>query len=385
MRFLPLLWSNLTRRKVRTALTILSIMIAFVLFGFLSAIAQALAQGVDVAGADRLVVRHAVSIIQLLPESYERRMEALEGVDAAMHFTWFGGIYQDPRNFFAQMPVEPEELLDMYPEYLLPADQREAWLATRTGAIAGRQLADRFGWSIGDRIPIQATAWTKKDGGRTWDFDLVGIYDGAEKGTDVTQFYFRHDYFDEGRGLGRGLVGWYAVRVADPARAAEVAQAIDAEFANSPAETKTETEGAFVQAFANQVGNIAAITAAVLGAVFFTILLVAGNTMAQAVRERREELGVLKAIGFTDGRILGLLIGESCLVASLGGLAGLASAWVAIRLMGDPTGGALPIFYLPTDDLLIGVGLVLLLGVVTGVVPAVQGMRLRMADALKRI
>jgi putative ABC transport system permease protein len=210
----------------------------------------------------------------------------------------------------------------MYPEYLLPEEQKKNWLETRTGAVAGRTIAEKYGWKIGDRIPIQATIWPKENGERTWEFDLVGIYDGAKKGTDTTQFFFRHDYFDEGRVWGKGQVGWYIVRVSDPNRATEVAEQIDKEFANSPAETKTETEGAFVRAFAKQVGDIGTIMIAILSAVFFTILLVAGNTMAQAVRERTEELGVLKALGFTNGQVLALVLAESCFLAMLGGFLG---------------------------------------------------------------
>ena len=218
MKYLYLVWSNLKRRKMRTILTLLSIMVAFLLFGYLGAIRQAFNQGVDVAGADRLIVRHKVSIIQLLTESYEGRMEQLPGVENATHQTWFGGIYQEPKNFFAQMPVEHEEFFDFYPEYIISDEQMEAFKSTRSGAIAGRGIADRFDWEVGDRIPINATAWFKRDGGRTWEFDLVGIYDGEEKGTDTSLFFFRYDFFEETRNPGAsGLVGWYVVKVKDPA------------------------------------------------------------------------------------------------------------------------------------------------------------------------
>jgi putative ABC transport system permease protein len=384
MKYLKLIFSNLKRKKLRTTLTALSIMVAFVLFGFLAAVRVAFNQGVDVAGVDRLVVRHKVSIIQFLPESYRDRMHQLEGVDLAVHATWFGGIYQKPSNFFAQMPVEPEPFLDMFPEYILEPEEKAAWLATRTGAIAGRVTADRFGWKVGDRIPIQATIWTKKDGSRAWEFDLVGIYEGVEKGTDTSNFFFRQDYFEEARAWGDGNVGWYYVRVKDPEQAAQVAQAIDAEFANSPAETKAEPEGAFVQGFANQVGNIARILTAILAAVFFTILLIAGNTMAQTVRERINELAVLKAVGFTDRGVLGLVLGESCLLAGIGGLVGLALAWLLITVKGDPTGGAFPVFYFPIADLMVGVLMVLLVGLAAGILPSIQAQRLQIADALRR-
>ena len=327
-------------------------------------------------------MRHKVSIIQLLPESYKARMERIPGVALVAHQTWFGGIYQDPKNFFMQCPVVPEEFMKMFPEFLLPPEQMKAWLATRTGAIVGRKTAERFHWKIGDKVPIQSPIWGRK----TWEFDIVGIFDGAKKGTDTTGMWFRYDYFDETRteGRGKGLVGWYTIRVKDPAKAAEVAKLVDQEFENSPAETKAEPEGAFIQGWANQIGNIALIVGAILAAVFFTILLVTGSTMSQAVRERIGELGVLKAIGFTNGQLLGLVLAESCLLTVLGGVLGLAAA-AAFAARGDPTGGLLPMFHLPTVDLLVGLIISIALGVITGVLPALQAMRLRVADALRRM
>ena len=382
MKYAHLVWGNLKRKKLRTLLTLLSILVAFVLYGLLCSIRQALVGGVDLAGVDRLVVRHKVSIIQLLPESYQARMERIPGVDLVVHQTWFGGVYQDPKNFFMQNPVQPEPFLAMHPEIVLPPAQRDAWLKTRTGAIVGRTTAERFQWKVGDRVPIRSPIW----GQRTWEFDLVGIYEGRDKGTDTTPMFFRYDYFDEMReeGRGRGLVGWYTIRVQDPSRAAEIARLVDQEFENSPAETKTEPEGAFAQAWARQIGNITLIVAGILGAVFFTILLVTGSTMSQAVRERIGELGVLKAIGFTPGQVLGLVLAESCTLAGLGGGLGLGLAWL-LTVNGDPTGGLLPLFNFRTADLLLGVGLCLVLGVVTGLLPALQAMRLRVADALRRL
>ncbi|MDX1503581.1 MAG: ABC transporter permease [Thermoanaerobaculia bacterium] len=383
MKFAPLVWANLRRKKLRTLLTILSILVAFVLYGYLSAIRVAFNQGVEFAGLDRLVVRHKVSLIQPLPESYKARMEAVDGVELVALATWFGGVYQRPTNFFAQMPVEPEPFLEMFPEYRLSPEERRAWAETRTGAIVGEKLASRFGWEIGDRIPLQASIWPNKDGSDTWEFDIVGIYEGAEKGTDTTQFFFRHDYFHESRGVGSGLVGWYWLRVADPDRSAQIAARIDGMFANSSAETKTEPENAFIQGFANQVGNVGAILTGILAAVFFTILLVAGNTMAQAVRERTAELAALKAIGFTARGVLGLVLGESLLLAATGGALGLSLAWWLIS-RGDPTNGALPFFFFPADDLLLGVALVLFVGLAAGILPALQAGRLAIADALRR-
>jgi len=383
MKYVSLVWSNLKRKKLRTSLTMLSIFVAFLLFGLLCTIKESFTGGIALAGADRLIVRHKVSLIMTLPVNYKARMERIPGVDLAAHFTWFNGIYQnEPKNFFGSFPVEPEPFLSIYPEYILPDEQKQAWLKTRTGAIIGRALVDRFKWKIGDRIPLTSPIWPRKGDG-AWEFEIVGIYEGAKKGTDTSGFYFRYDYFDEGRAQGEGLVGWYGVRVKDPDRATEVAKAIDDEFANSPHETKAEPEGAFIQGFAQQMGDIGTILIAILSAVFFTILLVAGNTMAQAVRERTEELGVLKAMGFTNELVLTLVLLESCLIAAVGGLAGLGAAWL-FTTGGSPVPSMLPVFYLPVQNVVAGVVLVFALGVVAGILPAIQAMRLRIAVALRK-
>jgi putative ABC transport system permease protein len=384
VKFLHLIWSNLKRKKLRTILTLLSIVVAFILFGFLSAIKHALAGGVTLAGQNRLVVRHKVSIIQALPESYKARMERIPGVARATHESWFGGVYQDPKNFFAQMPVVPEEFLDMFPEVLLPPEQKQAWLQTRTGAIVGRKTAERFHWKVGDKVPIQSSIWARTDGSRLWEFDIVGIFDAGDKATDTTPLFFHYDYFDEARAWNKGQVGWYLVRVKDPDQAAEVAKLVDQEFENSAAETKTEPEGAFIQGWAKQIGDITLITATIMSAVFFTILLVSGNTMSQAVRERTGELGVLKAMGFTSAQVLLLVLAESCVLAVLGGGLGVGLAALMIA-RGDPTGGMLPLFYFPPLDVLRGVAMSLALGLVAGIFPALHAMRLRVADALRRM
>jgi putative ABC transport system permease protein len=385
MKFLHLIWCNLMRKKLRTSLTLLSIVVAFVLFGFLAAIQQALVGGVQMAGADRLVVRHKVSIIQSLPESYKARMDRIPGVDFSTHQTWFGGIYQDPKNFFMQNPVVPEDFLKIHPELVLSPEQKQAWLQTRTGAIVGRKTAERFHWNIGDKVPIRSTIWWQANGSQTWTFDIVGIFDGKDKNIDTTPLFFRYDYFEEARRSGKGQVGWYTIRIKDPSQAAEVAKRVDAEFENSPAETKTEPEGAFIQGWAKAIGNIVFIVAAILSAVFFTILLVTGNTMAQAVRERTGELGVLKAIGFTNGQVVALVLAESCLLAVLGGAVGLGLACAAVPVMAGALAGLLPLFFLPGGDVAIGLGLAVALGLVTGIFPAFMAMRLRVADALRRM
>ena len=384
MKFLPLVWKNLGRRKVRTTFTALSIFIAFLLFGILAAIRVAFGAGANVTGEGRLMTTHRVSIIMPLPVSYGDRIAHVPGVKEVTHANWFGGIYKEPKNFFAQMAVDPPTYLDIYPEVQLPAEQKRAWIADRSGAIVGRVTANRFGFKVGDQVPIQATIFRKRDGSKIFDFKIDGIFD-APKGFDTSGFLFQYDYLKESApGYSTGDVGWYIFSVADPKRAQQVADHVDALFANSSAETKTATEKAFAEGFAKQTGNIGQIITFIVSAVFFTLLLVAGNTMAQSVRERTGELAVLKTLGFGDGLVMTLVLVESCLLTLAAAAPGLALAYL-LASRGDPTGGFLPVFYVPGPDLALGVLLACALGVVTGALPAIQAMRLRIVDALRRV
>jgi putative ABC transport system permease protein len=382
MRYLPLLWKSLWRKKIRTLFTIGSLFVAFLLFGVLMAIRTAFSFGVEIAGVDRLVLIHKVSLIMPLPISYQAQLQNTPGVEVATHNTWFGGVYQDPSNFFAQIVVDPEPFMKIYPEYVLPPDQMKAWLADRQGVIVGADLAKRFGWKIGDRIPIQATIWQPKGGGITWEFNVAGIYDG-EQGVDKTQFFFRYDYLDENRAGGEGLVGWFVVKIADASQAQAMGAKFDGMFANSSAETKTTTEKGFVEGFANQVGDIGAIMIRIAAAVLFTMLLIAATTMAQAVRERTSEIAVLKTLGFSGATILVLVLGESLIITALGGGLGLFMSWLFVQ-QGDPTGGMLPIFVLPSRDVVTGAILVVAMGLVAGALPALQAMNLKITDGLRR-
>jgi len=382
MKFLSLVIGNLKRKKLRTVLTVLSAFIAFLLFGLLCALKEGLLAGVNIADADRLVVRNKITLIQPLPVNYKNRIATIPGVDAVAPLTWFGGIYQDPKNFFATIPVDPETFLDVYREYPISAETKSEWLKTRNGAIVGEALMKKFGWKVGDIIPLTSPIWGQPEGESAWQFKIVGTYDTTKKGGDTSSMYFRWDYFDEGKVEQKGLIGWLTLRVKDKDQATAVAKAIDAEFANSPYETVTEGEGAFASSFAQQVGDIGTIVAGVVGAVFFTILLVAGNTMSQSVRERTEEIGVLKAMGFNNGLILGLVLAESCAIALAGGLIGLAMA--AVISAANPFATVLPSFNLPDRDLIRGIIFALVLGLVAGAIPAIQAMRLQIATALRR-
>jgi putative ABC transport system permease protein len=379
MKFLPLVLANLFRKKIRTALTIGSFTVALFLFGLLAIVRGAFSQGVDIAGADRLVTINKTSLIQPLPLSYRDRLLRIPGIKEVTFQNWFGGVYQDEKNFFPQFAVDIENQRAMYPEFVVPEDQWKAFVADREGAIVGQSLADRFGWKVGDRIPIKGTIYTGQ-----WEFNVRGIYHGSRAQDDTTQFWFHWDFLDERRTFGKGDVGWYVVRVSNPDQSVQVAKTVDAEFANSPFETKTDTEKAFAASFVKQMGNIEFLILTVGGVVFFTLLLVTGNTMAIAVRERIGELAVLKALGFSNRFVLVLVMMESMILALVGGGLGVLLAKL-FSLHGDPTNGILPYFYLPPLAIANGVGMALLVGVAGGILPAISAMRLRVVDAIRRV
>jgi len=379
MKYLRLIWRNLTRKKVRTTLTIGSYAVALFLFGLLATIHTAFNQGLEVAGADRLITRNKISLTWFLPYSYRDRIARIPGVRAVTFAVWFGGVYQDERNFFPQLAVDKDSFLSIYPEFKVPKDQWAAFCADREGCIVGRVTAEKFGFKLGDRIPLKAPFW-----GGVWDFNVRGIYDGSRSEADVTQMWIRYDYWQERNRFAKGSVGWYVVRVEDPDRAPQVVKAIDDRFANSSWETKTDTEKAFAAGMVKQVGNIELLILAIGGVVFFTLLLVTGNTMAMAVRERTGEFAVLKTLGFSDGAVLGLVLAESALISIQGGIIGLAGVKL-FTLSGDPTHGLLPLFYLEPFYVALGLAAALLVGLASGMIPALLAMRLRIVDALRRV
>jgi len=379
MKYSRLILANLLRKKTRTALTAGSFAAALFLFGILAVVRGAFRQGLEVAGADRLVVVNKVSIIQPLPLSYRDRLLRIPGVTQVTFANWFGGVYQDERNFFPQFAIDRESYRQMFPEFAIPGDQWQAFLADREGCVVGQALAERFAWKLGDRLPIKGTIFPG-----TWEFNIRGIYRGNRLQDDTTQFWFRWDYLDERTPYRKGFVGWYTVRIADPDDAVRVVKAIDQEFANSPWETKTDTEKAFAASWVKQMGNIELLILSIGGVVFFTLLLVTGNTMAIVVRERVRELAVLKAVGFSDGSVLLLVIAETVIVAAVGGGMGLALAKL-FTLRGDPTRGLLPFFYLPPGAIALGFVLAIAVGLMAGILPALSAMRLRVVDALRRV
>ena len=384
MKFLPLLWAQLFRKKTRTVLTLLSVLVAFLLFGLLQAVQMAFESGADAADAKRLLTTARYSIIEPLPMGYLRRIERVSGVVAVASADWFGAKYQNESNAFPVFAVDPARYLDMYPEFIVAPTQREGFIKTRTGAIAGQRLVDRYGWKVGQKLPIASEIHTKTDGSLNWEFDLVGVLDADDPAVrgNTDMVLINVAYFDEARQFGRGKTGWYIVRVADSEQAKAIAADIDRQFANSPDETKTQPEKEFAIGFAKQIGDVGALVTRILIAVFFTILILTGNTMAQSIRERIPELAMLKTLGFSDGVVTALVLGEAALLLALGGGVGMAMAVSLMPMLNGATGGRFPPLFIAAETWLLAGALVLGLAIVVGLPPALRVRRLRIVDAL---
>ncbi|KAF1686730.1 hypothetical protein B1992_07455 [Pseudoxanthomonas broegbernensis] len=382
MKYFSLVWAQLFRSKTRTLLTLLSVVTAFLLFGMLDSVRVAFNSGGSVDGANRLVTTSRLSITQSLPVRLEQQIRTVAGVRDVTYAMWFGGIYQDPKNFFPSFSVAPN-YFDVYSNLQLPPEQLKAFQDTRTGAVVGETLANEFGWKIGDTIPLQATIFPRQ-GSNDWPLELVGVFrsrDRAAASGEERQLMMNWKYFDESNDYIKGQVSWYTVTVDNPDHASRVAQAVDALSANSDGETKTQTESAFQQAFAKQFADIGLIVTSIMGAVFFTLLLLTGNTMAQAVRERIPELAVLKTLGFRDGLVLWLVLVESVLLVGLGGVLGLGLARAILPGLASRAQGMLPAT-IPLQTWALGLALIVLIGLVVGVLPALRAKRLKIVDAL---
>lgn len=384
LKYLPLLWANLGRKRLRTGLTLASIIVAFLLFGLMQTLRVALTGSPDLAGVDRLITIHKIAIIQPLPAAYLNRIRAVDGVKVASSHDWFGGVYQDDRNQLPVIAVDVPTFFEVYSEYSLPPEQKEAWLKDRTGVIVGKLVAQRFGWKVGDTIPMRSNIWVQKDGTNVWPMKVVGIYDAGNG--DNQSMYFHHEYLDESRGgVPEGTIGWVVVRVQDPARSADLARTIDGMFANSSTETKTATEKAFIQGFANQMGNIGALLTAIAAAVFFTMLLVTANTMGQSIRERLNEIGVMKTLGYSSFAVTALVLGEALLVTALGGVIGLGLAALFSTLLGNAVAQFFPVLGMPSSTFATGAILIVVLGVIAAALPCAQAAQLKIVDALRKV
>ncbi|HZV90215.1 MAG TPA: FtsX-like permease family protein [Candidatus Binatus sp.] len=383
MKFSGLIFANLFRKKVRLLLTIGSFAVALFLFAFLAVVKSAFSRGTEVAGADRLVIASRVGLMQTLPISYDDKIAAIPGVKAVTHNHWFGGVYQDEKNFFVQFVIDPENMRKVMNEFVVPDDQWANFEKDRQGAVVGVKTAKRFGWKIGDRIPIKNSLYGPT---KTWEFNLDGIYHNDRPGGDENQFWIQWKYFDENVPAGvKSTAGWYVLKLDNPDDAARVAKSIDNMFANSTYETKTETESAFAAGFVKQFGNIEFLIESIGMVVFFTLLLVTGNTMAISVRERISELGVLKAIGYSDRSVLFFVLAESLVIALIGGVLGLGLALVAVPVLGAALNGLLPSLVLSPAILSLGLLVALLVGGISGLLPGIGAMRMRVVNALRRV
>ena len=387
MKYLHLIWASLFRRKTRTVLTLVSIVAAFLLFGLLDAVRTSFDQaGQSANGAQRLQTGSRLSFIQLLPQSLEARMQQVPGAKIVTYANWFGGAYKDPHNQVFSFAVAPN-YLDVYPEMEVSDADRKAFADARTGVLIGEGLAQRFHWKVGDRIPMQSTIFPDKSGSKNWVFDVSGIIHSTDKKSAgfFDQLLLLHwNYFDDTTPYNRGGVGWYVTRVGDVNQADRVAKAIDALSANSDHETRTQTEQAATASWMKQLADIGLIVTSIMGAVFFTLMLLAGNTMMQAVRERTSELAVLKTIGFSSNSVLAMVLAESVLLLVLGGVIGIGLAEPIIPLISHGSNGMLSLAPVGPGSWALGVVLMLAIGLLVGAVPAWSAMRLNIVDALAR-
>jgi putative ABC transport system permease protein len=377
---------NLFRRKLRAILMIVSILVAFMIFGVLAGFYRAFNAGTDNAAADRMMTVNKINFTQPLPIAYYNRIKGIDGVRQATYANWFGGYYQDPKNFMVALAIEPATYFDVYQkEFDLPADQLRTFIQTRDAAVVGEKLAQKYGWKVGDRIPVQSNIFSQKNGGgHSWDFTIAGIVKGKVESVDTNFMLFQYEYFNETRSFGKDSIGWIILQTTNPENNDRIAKQIDATFANSSAETATDNEKAFGKAFAAQFGNIALIVFLVVGAAFVTILMIVGNTMALSIRERTREIGVLKTLGFSGSRILTMVLGESVLLALLGGIPGLIIAAAITITLRASLAQLAPAFSVSPAIWAEGLALMLGLGLITGAIPAVNAMRLKIAAALGR-
>ena len=383
MKDLYLIFKNLTRKPLRLFLTVFATFIAFMIFGTLTAFQEAFDSGVELSADDRLVVVNKINFTQPLPIAYVPRVRALDDVIGVTHLNWFGGYYQEARNQMAMFAVDAESFLEVYDELIIAPEKEEEWLGNRQGLIAGKSIAGIHGWEVGQRIPINSNIFSQRDGRTDWDFDVVAIYEGADPQTDTNSVYFHYEYFNETQSFGGDFIGFMGVRTGDPQRNESVIAAIDELFVNSPAETETVPEKAFNKAFIEQIGNLGLILTSVIFAAFFVILVIVGNSMILSIRERTAEIGVMKTLGFTSGRIFRMVLAESLLLALIGGVLGVLAAILMVSLVNQAP-IQLPTLVLGSSVWSQALVFIFGLGLITGIVPAVNALRLNIITALSR-
>jgi putative ABC transport system permease protein len=384
MFILKLLSRNAFRHRLRTLLTILGITVAILAFGLLQTVVGAWYAGVNASSSARLISRNAISLIFTLPIAYQERIRRIEGVNSVSYANWFGGIYISEKNFFPSFAIEPKSYLDMYPEFVLPPEEKRAFLLDRKGCVIGSKLAERFGWKIGDSIPLKGTIFPG-----TWEFVVRGIYHGAEQSTDETQFFFQWQYLNESlkktAARRADQVGVYVIGLKNPQAAAEVSLAVDASFKNSLAETLTETEKAFQLSFVSMTEAIVVAIRIVSFVVIIIIMVVVANTMAMTARERIGEYAIFKAMGFQAHHIAGMVFGESLFITAAGGGLGILLTFPVAQKFGEVMGAFLPVFQVAPTTLYLDLIFCLIVGVVAGIFPTWRAIRIKIADGLRRV
>ena len=383
MKFVGLVLKSARRSKRRTALTMISVALAVFLFSSLRAVLDGFDSVSAASSSTRLVTIRSTSMIFSMPRSHAETIKSLPDVQDITWASWFGGIYKDPKNFFGQFAVEPESYLRMYPEVILTPEDRKAFLDDRTGCIVGEGLANRFGWKIGDRIVLQVGIPTY--GTQDFDFTIRGIYKPGGSAVDNQSMMFNWKYADE-RSIEKGQVGWYVVKIDSPDHAPQISTAIDQQFANTPYETKTDTEKQFQSSFASMFGNLNLLLGSIALAVVVSTLFVAANTMAMSVRERTTEIAVMRTLGFPSGWIFFFIAGEGLLISIVGGVLGALLAWAIVdgEKLGI-SGGFAPVFAVSPVNAAVGVGISAIIGVIAGTIPAAMASRLKIVDALRRV
>ena len=383
MTLTTLVYKNLTRKWTRFVLTGLSIAVAFLLFGFLQSFREAWNSGVENASDTRLVTVNKINFTQPLPYSYFTRIQTMEGVQAVTLASWFGGFYQEPQNFVQAFAVDPTLWLGMYPEMKAPAEQIARFIDNRAGVMVGSSVAKRFGWQVGDRIPLSSNIFSQQGGGSVWDVEIEAIYT-PEANFDGSIVLLHYEYFNESKSFGKDTIGWLVVQTTSPQVNDAVIAAIDNQFANSSAETDTVTEKAFSEQFQNQFGNISLILTLVIAGAFVTILMIVGFNMVLAQRERIGELAVMKTLGFRSHTLFGLMMGEALALSLIGGLVGLALGALVTFLFTILSAGFLPPMAVSAETSLQALALMVGLGLITGTIPAYQAYRTRIITAFAR-
>ena len=382
MKFVWLVIKSARRSKRRTTLTVLSVAIAVFLFASLRAVLDGFSAAAEASSSTRIVTERSTSLFFSMPISHADAIRTTPGVQDVTWANWFGGVYKDPKNFFAQYAIEPVSYLRMYPEILLRPEEKQAFLDDRTGCIVGDGLARNYGFKLGDRITLQVGIPTY--GTMDFDFTVRGIYRSGGATVDNQSMMFHWKYADE-RSTPKGQAGWYISQIANPDQAAQVAGAIDRQFANSPFETRTDTEKAFQNTFVSMFGNINLLLGSIALAVVITTLFVAGNTMAMSVRERTTEIAIMRTLGFQSATIFLMIAGEGLLMALGGGLLGAIVARLLVNPSFLPAGGFIPEITVSNVNVAMGVGLSAAIGIIAGLIPATMASRLKIVDALRRV